>query len=220
MSKAFVYIDGFNLYYGCFRHQDRPHWAKYKWLDLEKFCDSLLPRDEVVAIKYYTADVSNRPPDNHESDRQQEYLSALSTLPRVEVVKGHFLGPKKVRMPRCDSAGNYLGYSATVLKTEEKGSDVNLAVDLLYHAVKDMYECAVVVSNDSDLARSMRFARYGCHKLIGIVSPRPEKPSQQLSPPKCANFRKRLGEQLLASSQFPPEIQTPIRVIRKPAKWS
>ena len=39
-----------------------------------------------------------------------------------------------------------------VIKTEEKGSDVNLAVHLLNDAWLDRYECAVVVSNDSDLA--------------------------------------------------------------------
>jgi uncharacterized LabA/DUF88 family protein len=217
MAKTFVYIDGFNLYYGCFKHPHRQHWANYKWLDLEKLCDSLLPRDDVVAIKYYTADVSNRPPDNHQSDRQQEYLSALSTLARVEIVKGYFLGPEVKRMPQCDADGNYLGQTVTVLRTEEKGSDVNLAVDLLYDAVKDLYECAVVVSNDSDLERAMRIVRHEHHKLLGIVSPRPERPSQQLS--KHANFRKRLGERLLASSQLPPEIRTATRVIRKPAQW-
>jgi uncharacterized LabA/DUF88 family protein len=43
----------------------------------------------------------------------------------------------------------------TIIKTEEKGSDVNLAVHLLNDAWLDHYDCAVVVSNDSDLAEDL-----------------------------------------------------------------
>lgn len=56
-----------------------------------------------------------------------------------------------VRMSECDAQGNYLGRTVSVLKTEEKGSDVNLAVDLLHDCVQGLYDCVVVISNDSDL---------------------------------------------------------------------
>ena len=42
--------------------------------------------------------------------------------------------------------------SPTRKKTEEKGSAVNLAVHLLNDGWLDAYDCAVVISNDSDLA--------------------------------------------------------------------
>ena len=45
-----------------------------------------------------------------------------------------------------------------VMKSEEKGSDVNLATYLLVDAFDDDYEAAVVVSNDSDLAEPIRRA--------------------------------------------------------------
>ena len=62
--------------------------------------------------------------------------------------------------------------TAEVFKTEEKGSDVNLAVHLLNDCWLDLYECAVVVSNDSDLAEAMRLVN-GCRgKMIGLVTPR------------------------------------------------
>ena len=44
-----VYIDGFNLYYGLLKG------TSYKWLDLERFCDQLLPRNTVQKIYYFTA---------------------------------------------------------------------------------------------------------------------------------------------------------------------
>ncbi|HDH03569.1 MAG TPA: NYN domain-containing protein [Actinobacteria bacterium] len=46
-----------------------------------------------------------------------------------------------------------------VLKTEEKGSDVNLATYLLLDAFKKRCDTAVVMTNDSDLAEPVRIAR-------------------------------------------------------------
>lgn len=215
--RTFVYVDGFNLYYGCFRAPARRHWAKYKWLNLELLCDSLFGRNEIVSIKYYTADVSNRPPDNHQGDRQRVYLAALSTLPRVQIIKGHFLGPQVVRMPRCDASGNFLGEMVTVLKTEEKGSDVNLAVDLLYDCVRDRYECAIIISNDSDLLAPIRIVRREYGKRIGLVNPHPARPSVQLS--RNADFHKRLTEEAMRSAQLPEEVRVGSAVIRRPVAW-
>jgi hypothetical protein len=66
--KTYVYVDGFNLYYGALRK------TPYKWLDLAKFCQRLLPNDNVAEIKYFTAQVSGdrRRPDS--PIRQQLYL--------------------------------------------------------------------------------------------------------------------------------------------------
>ena len=50
-----VYLDGFNLYYGCLKGQ--PH----KWLDLEAMCARLLPKNEIKRIRYFTARVTDVP---------------------------------------------------------------------------------------------------------------------------------------------------------------
>lgn len=49
-----VYIDGFNLYYGAVKG------TPYRWLNLAEICRLLLPRDEVLQIKYFTALVNPR----------------------------------------------------------------------------------------------------------------------------------------------------------------
>lgn len=46
-----MYIDGFNLYYGCLKGQP------YKWLNLDRMCGLLLPRFELGRIRYFTAHV-------------------------------------------------------------------------------------------------------------------------------------------------------------------
>ncbi len=217
--KTYVYIDGFNLYYGCFRPPAPSHWSRYKWLNLEKFCDRLFPDNDVIAIRYYTADVANRPPDNRQSTRQQAYLKALSTLSRVEIVKGHFIGPKKRWMQQCDESGVALGRSVLVLKTEEKGSDVNLAVDLLHDCVKDRYECAAVISNDSDLARAIRIAREDYGKIIGIVNPSASHNPTSRPLERLRHFDRPIRETILASSQFPDLVPIGTRVVSRPHEW-
>jgi hypothetical protein len=51
MAKVNVYIDGFNLYYGALKG------TPYKWLDLSRLCQTLLPSDTIHEIKYFTARV-------------------------------------------------------------------------------------------------------------------------------------------------------------------
>ena len=54
--KTFVYVDGFNLYYGAIK--DTP----YRWLNMRALVESLLrPGHEIEKIKYFTAKVSALP---------------------------------------------------------------------------------------------------------------------------------------------------------------
>jgi len=52
-------------------------------------------------------------------------------------------------------------------QNRRKGSDVNLAVHLLNDSLLDKYDCAVIVSNDSDLAESLRKEIWNCGELAG-----------------------------------------------------
>ncbi len=54
---TYVYIDGFNLYYGALKG------TQYKWLNLQKLCELVLPNNKIAYIKYYTARVKDRPDD-------------------------------------------------------------------------------------------------------------------------------------------------------------
>jgi hypothetical protein len=51
----------------------------------------LLPKNQITALKYFTAPVTARPGDPDQPNRQQLYLRALRTLPGVEIIYGHFL---------------------------------------------------------------------------------------------------------------------------------
>src|SRR5580698_1513650 len=124
MAIANVYIDGFNLYYGALKG------SPYKWLDLAALCRRMLPDDTIQSIEYFTAIVSARPYDLDLPVRQQVYLRALRTIPNLSICYGHFL-THSVRMVLT---GSNPTKKVWVDKTEEKGSDVNLAAHLLHEA--------------------------------------------------------------------------------------
>ena len=105
--------------------------------------------------------------------------------------------------------------TAEVTKTEEKGSDVNLAVHLLNDAWLDAYDCAVVVTNDSDIAEAMRLVRQHHAKRVGLVTPGAGRPSRQLM--AHADFARRARRNAKGGSQLPDSI--PGTSIRKPAVW-
>jgi hypothetical protein len=102
-----------------------------------------------------------------------------------------------------------------VTKTEEKGSDVNLAVHLVNDAWKNLYDCAVIVSNDSDLYEAIRIVKEELNKKIGLIILPNGNPSIKLL--SCTNFKKAIRNNLLQNSQLPDPI--PNTNIYKPISW-
>ena len=102
--RANVYIDGFNLYHGCFDDlKHRPHWRKYRWLDLDTFCRRLFPNYLIHRIRYFTALVDPLPNNPHNRDRQLMYIRALQTIPHLAVHQGRFATNVKDRPQAASS---------------------------------------------------------------------------------------------------------------------
>jgi len=204
-----VYIDGFNLYYVCLRK------TSYKWLDVHKLAQLTLPGDTINQIKYFTARVSDRPNDPGVANRQDMYLRALKTLPNVTIIEGHFRSDvvkMRLETPLADGTT-----SLPVIKTEEKGSDVNIAVHLLHDAHLKRYEQGIVISNDSDLAEAIRLARVELKIKIGVFNPKPQRCNKDLR--IAASFHSHLVEENLMNSQFPSQLTDAIGAIHKPSSW-
>jgi len=79
--KTRVYIDGYNLYYGCLKR------TPYKWLDLSKlFINYILPSSseethsyQDLSIKFFTADIVGKAAMSSDSlNDQQAYHRALN----------------------------------------------------------------------------------------------------------------------------------------------
>lgn len=206
--RTAIYIDGFNLYHRALKN------TPYKWLDLKQLCIKLLAsHHDIVQIKYFTAHVSGRF-DPNQPIRQKTYIRAMSKyIPEFSVIYGRFQG-HDVSMPKAPMK-QPIQY-VRVHKTEEKGSDVNLAVHLLNDAWKDEYECAVLISNDSDLAEPLRLVKEQNGKVIGLFTPDAQKnPARDLA--NHANFIKKIRSGVLKDSQLPETI--PNSTIVKPVGW-
>jgi uncharacterized LabA/DUF88 family protein len=211
--KTYIYIDGFNFYYGAVK--DTP----YKWLNFKKLFESLLaPSHQILSIKYFTAIVTGKI-DPDQPIRQKTYIRALKKyIPEISVYYGELLSHNVFKPLAYPINQNTFGKKikfVNVVKTEEKGSDVNLAVHLLNDAWLDHYDCAVIVSNDSDLAESLALVKAQHKKKIGLITPGKTHPSRELL--KFSDFTKRVRKGVLAASQLPDPI--PGTTIHKPAVW-
>lgn len=204
-----VYVDGFNLYYGALKG------SSLKWLNLEAFCQALLPQENITMIRYFTAHVSGKV-DRAAPTRQETYLRALATLPSVRIHYGNFLS-NTTRMPLANPRP---GGAKTVLivKTEEKGSDVNLASHLLWDAFEGRCDTQVIISDDSDFYEPVRIAHAELGMRIGVVNPHRRQPNRSLK--ANADFTKQVSVAALSSSQFPdPVVHVGHKPIHKPASW-
>ncbi len=206
--KTNIYVDGFNLYYGCLRG------TPYRWLDIAKLCSLLLRSHDINRIRYFTARIQARPGAPHSPQNQQTYLRALETLPNLSIHYGHHLSNPK-RLPLVDPLPSG-PRTVEVMVTEEKGSDVNLATYLLVDGFKKDYEQAVVISNDSDLMLPIQIVRNELGLHTGILNPQKNR-SFALAP--IPHFYRPIREGPLSASQFPPTLSDSRGAITKPASW-
>jgi len=192
--------------------------------------ERLVPAPHVVTqVNYYTARVSAKV-DPGAPARQQLYLDALATEPKVRIYFGRFLFSQKWAKLVIPPDARPQPYTWTaplpvmvwVHKIEEKGSDVNLASHLVRDAFTGQFEQALVISNDTDLVEPIRIATAEAKKRVGIVASRRHKPGEAPVPSpsllKVASFPLYLDNAHLV--QFP----SPLRVskgktITKPPTW-
>ena len=205
-----VYIDGFNLYYRALK--DTP----FRWLDLRMLAEALFPGDSIHRVSYFTAHLETRPGNPGQAQRQLVYLKALSTLPNLDIHYGTFRSGVK-RRPLAEPVPG-LPRHVVIRDSEEKGSDVNLATQLLVDGFNGEYEQAVVVSNDADFAGAMRYVRDGLGLRVTLVNPdaRTSSPRDLAS---AATYVKRLWRSHLRRSTFPDTVADDVGVITKPVGW-
>lgn len=206
--KTWVYVDGFNFYFGCVKG------TPFKWLDIRQLCTALLPGHQVDRIKYFTAHVHARPGNQLAPLRQQTFLRALRTIPNFEIHFGHFL-THEVTMPLAHPVPGQSPF-VRVIKTDEKGSDVNLATHLLHDGHLGRYEAAVVVSGDSDLLSPVRFVMNDLKKPVGVLNPQ-QRTCRVLA--QQATFYKHIRQGVLGSCQFPATMTDAQGTFHKPSTW-
>lgn len=203
-----VYIDGFNLYYGALKDDNT-----VRWLDLAELSRRLLSKSGTIGrIRYFTAPVKGRANNPLQRQRQDTYIRALRTVPNLEVHFGSFQVKPKM-MPLWKDLPKVK--MVLVAKTEEKGSDVNLATYLLLDACRKDFDSALVISNDSDLKEPIRVVRQEMGFPVGVANP-------DLGTPRVlvGDFHRKIRKGLLKGSQFPSTLTDPHGTITRPAEWT
>jgi uncharacterized LabA/DUF88 family protein len=208
--RTAIYVDGFNFYY----------WLKptsFRWIDVKQIGLNALShpafRHDLVAIKYFTARVSRTATDPGKHMRQDTYLRAQQSVsPKFSTYFGEFRRQRK-RMPQVAANGG-AGPLVEVWATEEKGSDVNLAVQLVNDAWADTFDLAVVISNDSDLKSALQLVKqHG--KRVGVLV---RGDARVVSLRKASHFQVTLTTQHLSNALLPRAI--PGTSIQIPAEWA
>lgn len=171
--KASFYVDGFNFYYGVFRRKHPDAAPADKWLDWRSLASILVDASDTVhKIHYFTATIERRGDDPEQGLRQETYFRALRRVQGVEFHYGLFKRRQtygELIYPRPDSLGLPNGRVVKVARYEEKGSDVNLATQLVEDSFTGEIGHAIVVSNDTDLIAPIVSARKRIR--VSVISP-------------------------------------------------
>ncbi|MFT6901445.1 MAG: 6-hydroxy-3-succinoylpyridine 3-monooxygenase [Colwellia sp.] len=226
-----MYIDGYNLYYGCLKG------TNYKWLDLFKlFNDYILPSSSPSnftinekSIKFFTADIIDKAAMSSDSlNDQRSYHHALKLNSQdnsLEIIKGYYSVTSTRAFHIEEGAHKKLPnqcQKVNVWKLEEKQTDVNIAVESLYDVLTDnTLEQVVFVTNDTDLAPALAKIASLNKVNIGLVIPTTDsvrQPNAELV--KHADWtRKNITINELQLSQLPRIIHGERKPAIKPIGW-
>ena len=172
-----------------------------KWLDLVRLSHLLLPNDKIHRVRYFTAAIQPRPNRPNQAVHQQIYWRALRTLPGLSIHEGQFrTDPRSMPLASPVPGGPS---TVRVLKTEEKGSDVNLATYLVSDAYEQDFEKAAVISNDSDLCTPIALVRTRLSLPVIVFNPGNHH-SADLQ--RDATEMRKLRRGPMLGSQFPPTL--------------
>lgn len=138
-KRVISLVDGFNLYHSI---DDIKELHKYKWLNLRKLSECFLQsNEELISVTHFSAYATWNP---EKVNRHKLYVQALKTA-GVDTILSEFRAVDKF-CTRCKRM--YQTY-------EEKRTDVHIAINLFHGAIKDIYDKALIILADSDLAPSI-----------------------------------------------------------------
>jgi hypothetical protein len=210
--STIVYVDGFNLYRRALQN------TPYKWLNLSSMLGLLFPEFEIISIKYFTARISPLPNDTSLHLRQETYLRALRTIPKIELHFGKFeqkVALRPVHPWETTSTGELR--KVKVKDFKEKGSDVNLCAHLMHDALKRKAEIFLVLTSDSDQLHPLQLLSEESEIKLGLIIPNKvsTKDLMKLNLP----IVRRLREGIIRDSQFPAELEDNFGRFHKPESW-
>ncbi|MFC1918208.1 NYN domain-containing protein [Chloroflexota bacterium] len=126
LERIMFFIDGSNVYHSLKKHCGRTD------LDIGKFCRKLMEKRQLIRIYYYNARVGMKEePERYK--QQQAFFASVNAIPYTELRLGRLIYNNWPSVPPY-----------------EKGTDVQLATDMLTHGFRNNYDIAILVAGDND----------------------------------------------------------------------
>ena len=202
-QKVEVYIDGYSLYHPI-KDLNKPH---LKWLNLWELSDSFVPsRTHVLSNVFYFSAIARW--RRRSAKRHRIYINALESK-NVQVVLGEF----KERIVFCDNCNH------SWVRHEEKRTDANLAAALMAGALRNRYDEAFLISQDTDFATVVdAIVRYSKKPIKLIQPPRSVKIQSLVN---AASTKAKITEAHLERCQLDDVINDTRnrRLIQRPIEW-
>jgi len=227
-----IYVDGFNLYYGCLKG------TSYKWLDLQRLLfdlvlsgvnigpDAIAPPVTPASplIKYFTAPIHKNfaKADDSVSSQAQYHRALRGHLgDAIQIIDGYFDARRTMQHKYQQNTLARDCEKIEVWKLEEKQSDVALALHAFGDAVRGEVDQVVVVSNDTDLVPALAMVGEHTAAKIGLVIPtRQRVRAVNAALEKLADWtRDHLPDSELAAAQLPSMVKHEGKPVHKPLSW-
>ena len=226
-----VYIDGYNLYYGCLRD------SAYKWLDVVSIVDTICkiqnPDARLIQAKYFTSPVKASLASHGQkaNEAQNSYHKALvNKYPdRLQIVQGYHDVRDSVAINRVGKKPDRSN-KVNIWKLEEKQTDVNIALHMYRDLiVKGECEQVVLVSADTDLEPVFELIKEDLpESTCGLILPNREPreggsvaydrlPKSLME--KADWVRRVIKDAELEASQLPNRVPTKKTPAIKPEYW-
>ena len=217
-----VYIDGFNLYNGALKR------TEYRWLDLSRVCQTLLPDHSIELIRYFTARVVGFDHDPQAPARQDVYLRALRTLPNLVIHDDGWFSIHSKLLPQYPLAyrpehelpPTRPPQMVQVQRIEEKRTDVDIATYLLLDCIENKFDEVVLISNDGDLTLPIQKVRDQFGKRIGVINPHPRSGTSGTLKKAASYIIRNINRSVLSSCQFPDTLTDENGEFTKPPSWN
>lgn len=200
-ERVMFYIDGFNLYFGMIE----AGIINCKWLDISKLALARIKQNqELVGVKYFTSNITNNPP---KETRQRTYIDALETS-GVIIIRGKYES-KKVN---CEGCGK-IWY-----RSNEKKTDVNIATNMIFDALQNKFDVAILISGDSDLIPAINMINNQFSpKIVSVAFP-PNRHNKSVADAAMGSYI--LGRKQLIDCQFKAEVENANGFkLKKPSTW-
>lgn len=147
MNRGIILFDGSNFYNKVKSISPNTHLTNYNYIGLAKFVSE---NTELYRVNYYVGEVRKRFGDkkSHLLYSGQQSLFSNLRAQGICIKKGYLLM----------SGGVY----------HEKGVDVQIAADIIYGSLKNMYETCFLISSDTDLLPAIKIALGEGQKIVYV----------------------------------------------------